>query len=72
MNMEKHNEFSKHQVNCCCLYMRQLNQITIDQLKLKFRNVHLICKTGHPFTDYMSLCSLDEAKAWSWLSVSLQ
>ena len=29
---------------------------------LKFKNAHYISKFGKPYTDYITLCNLDEAK----------
>ena len=37
----------------------KLNQKTIEQMKILFRSAHA---HGHPFNDFLWLCSLDEAK----------
>ena len=43
--------------------LQTLNLKTVNHLQLKFRDVHFLCKLGKPFTDYLKLCQLDEAKA---------
>ena len=43
--------------------LQTLNSKTFNQLNLKFRNVHFLCKYGKPFTDYIQMCCLDEAKS---------
>ncbi|CAC5404060.1 unnamed protein product [Mytilus coruscus] len=42
--------------------LRALNQLTVNRLMLKFRNVFALCKKGRPYTDYPMLCDLDESK----------
>ena len=42
--------------------MQALNQLSIARLVLKFRNAHAICMKGRPYTDYLMLCDLDQAK----------
>ncbi|WAR15609.1 ZN862-like protein [Mya arenaria] len=43
--------------------LQSLNLKTMNQLSLKFRNAHFLCKFGKPYTDYEELCKLDEAKS---------
>ena len=39
----------------------KLNQKTIEQMKILFRSAHAHAH-GHPFSDFLCLCPLDEAK----------
>lgn len=39
-----------------------MNKATVDKLSLLFRNAHCIAKSGRPYTDYVTLCSIDQAK----------
>lgn len=39
-----------------------MNKAAVDKLTLLFRNAHCIAKSGRPYTDYVTLCSLDQAK----------
>ena len=42
--------------------VRQLCAKTVGQLCLKFRNSHFVSKKGRAFSDYVTLCDLDESK----------
>ena len=42
--------------------LRKLTQYTVNQLSIKFRNVHYLCKKARPFSDYSDLCSLSESQ----------
>lgn len=47
-----------------------MNKAAVDKLTLLFRNAHCIAKSGRPYTDYVTLCSLDQAKRsedWEYL-----
>ena len=39
------------------------NKSVFDRLCNLFRNAHTIAKLGRPYSDYVSLCQLDKAKA---------
>jgi hypothetical protein len=39
-----------------------MKQLAVKQLMLKFKTVHYLGKKGRPFTDYETICELDEAK----------
>lgn len=42
--------------------LRTLNKGATDKLMLMFRTVHALGKHNRPLTDFLWLCSLDEAK----------
>lgn len=42
--------------------IRKFNETTINRLTHLFRNAHAISKKCRPFTDFVWLCNLDEAK----------
>ena len=61
-NVIKHNGEKNPENSIGAKALRGLNQLTVNRLVFKFRNVFALCKKGRPYTEYQMLCDLDESK----------
>ena len=61
-NVDKFEARKEPSKSVAAVTLRKLTNFTVNQLSIKFRNVHYLCKKARPYTDYTDLCSLSESQ----------